>query len=497
MSRTTGSAGVSRRAVLLMTGRAAADHLRRADAAILLVVLAVLLLGIPSALIFHPLGAAGTPANMLGMLMLLWWFVARTVPGSGVSARTQPVRVVMGVFAVAVVLSYVSAMLHGWGMPVGLQERTAYGSGSMQPARLAQVATTEINAADRGLLSLAAWCGVALVASDGLRSRRRLDLVLKATVLMGTFVALTGMVQYFFAFDIPAYFKIPGLTPNSDFGSIALRTVRRVEGTAVHPIEYGVVLAAILPIAIHRALYAPRGRRWGPIACAVVIGVALPMSVSRSAILAVAVAAIVLFAGWSARRKVLGVIVLAVFGVAVKFMVHGLLGTVRSLFMNIGNDPSIQGRTEDYHVASQLFREHPWFGRGFFTFIPALYRTFDNAYLLALVEIGVVGLLALMAVFVVSIFTARGARLRAEDDEARDLGQTLAASIAAIAVGAATFDMLEFPMAAGLTFLLVGCAGALWRLNSAGSGDTEPAARPAPALTPSTERPRRTTDVRA
>jgi O-antigen ligase len=439
--------------------------LQRADAAVFLVVLVVLLLGIPSALIFHPLGAAGTPANMLGMLMLLWWAAARLVPGLGVSARLQPIRIAMGIFVVIVLASYVSGMLHGWGMPVGLQERTAFGSGTLDPASLGEVAVKEINAADRGLLSLAAWTGIALVAADGLHSKRRLDMVLKTIVVMGTFVAFLGMLQYFFALDLVKYFKIPGLTPNSDFGSIALRTVRRVEGTAVHPIEYGVVLSAILPIAIHRAIYAPRGRRFFPWLAAGVIGVALPMSVSRSAILALFVAAVVMFAGWPTSRKIKGLVVAVVFGVGMKLMVHGLLGTVRSLFTNLGNDPSIEGRTEDYSVALRLFHEQPLLGRGFFTFIPALYRTFDNAYLLAIVEIGILGTLGLVVVFLTGIFTARGARLRATDDEARDLGQVLAASLSAVMVSAATFDMLGFPMAAGLTFLLVGCSGALWRLS--------------------------------
>ena len=446
-------------------GRSIRGSLSRTDAGNILVLLVILLLGIPSALIFRPLGAAGTPANMLGMILLLWWVAARIVPGFGVSSRRQPIRIAMGIFVLVVLLSYVSAMLHGWGMPIGLQERTAYGSGILQPARLDQVATKEINAADRGLLSLAAWTGIALVTADGLRTRRRLDLILTAIVLMGTFVASLGMLQYFFDLDLVKYFQIPGLHPNSDFGSIALRTVRRVEGTAVHPIEYGVVLAAILPIAIHRALYAPRGRRFFPWLCTAVIGIALPMSVSRSAILALFVAAIIMFAGWGTGRKIAGLIVAVLFAGAMKLMVHGLLGTVRSLFTNLGNDPSIEGRTEDYHVAALLIREHPFFGRGFFTFIPALYRTFDNAYLLALVEIGILGMLALLAVFVVGIFTARGARLRAVDDKGRDLGQVLAASLAAIMVSAATFDLLGFPMAAGLAFLLLGCAGALYRLN--------------------------------
>lgn len=446
-------------------GRGLVAVLRRLDAALMLSILVVLLIGIPSVLIFQPLGGAGTPANMLGMVLLLWWISSRLVPRSGVSTKGQPVRVAVCILFAAVLLSYGSAMLHGWGMPIGLQERTAFGSGSLQLDTVAQVTAKEIKAADRGLLSLAAWAGIALVAADGISSRRRLDLVLHTLTAMGAFMALLGALQYFFGLDIASYFTIPGLTPNGDFGGIAFRSVRRVQSTAMHPIEFGVVLSAILPIAISRAMYARRGKRWLPWTYATIIALAIPMSVSRSAILAFGVAAVILFAGWSGRQQVAGFIVFCCFGVAMKVLVHGLLGTVRSLFINLGNDPSIQGRTRDYAIVSELFHERPLLGRGFFTFIPVLYRTFDNAYLLALVELGAIGLISLLLLFLIGIFTARGARRAAPDPRGRDMGQALAAAIAAIAVSASTFDMLSFPMAATLSFLLLGCSGALWRLH--------------------------------
>ena len=47
----------------------------------------------------------------------------------------------------------------------------------------------------------------------------------------------------------------------------------------------------------------------------------------------------------------------------------------------------------------------------------------------------------------------------------REQGQaSVSAAIAAAAVGLATFDGLGFPTSTGLMFLVIGLAGALWRL---------------------------------
>ena len=78
-----------------------------------------------------------------------------------------------------------------------------------------------------------------------------------------------------------------------------------------------------------------------------------------------------------------------------------------------------------------------------------------------------VGLAALIAIFVTGWLTARSARLIAPDAQAGDLARCLAASVAAAAACFATFDTLSFSIAAGLCFLLLGCVGAAWRLARA------------------------------
>ena len=75
--------------------------------------------------------------------------------------------------------------------------------------------------------------------------------------------------------------------------------------------------------------------------------------------------------------------------------------------------------------AHPVYLQHPIFGRGFFTLYPATQQIFDNWYLYAVVETGVVGLGILLLFFVILICTARGARLRSADPEIRGLGQAL------------------------------------------------------------------------
>ena len=192
---------------------------------------AVLLLAIPSQLIFLPLGSPGTPANLVGVGALVWWLAA-TLGGQNPVKRFTPTRVSVLLLTCTVLASYVSAMLQGWHAPADVMVR----------------------AADRGLLSFAAWLGIVLMAAEGLRSWRDVELVVEWLAWLGTFVAALGIVQFFTGLDIAGFFVIPGLSANSEFGAVIGRSVlNRVSATAVHPIEYGVVLGALLPLLVHPA----------------------------------------------------------------------------------------------------------------------------------------------------------------------------------------------------------------------------------------------------
>ena len=143
--------------------------------------------------------------------------------------------------------------------------------------------------------------------------------------------------------------------------------------------------------------------------------------------------------------------------------VHGLLGTISGLFLNVSSDTSTTSRTGAFSLAAPLISSHPWFGIGFGTFMPQTYFFTDDQYLGTLIETGIFGLAALLTLFATDWCVARGARRISTDLEMRHLGQCLAASAATAAVTFATFDAFSFVMAAGMTFLLLGCAGALWR----------------------------------
>ncbi len=160
---------------------------------------------------------------------------------------------------------------------------------------------------------------------------------------------------------------------------ISRSVVNRVSSTATHPIEFGVTMAALLPLTLHHSLHA-RGdgrslRAWIP---TVLICAAIPMSVSRSGILVAAVAVLVLFLGWPRGWRLRALIVLPFAAVGMRLLAPGLLGTIGSLFANLDADPSVSGRTDDYAVILGLFAENPIFGRGLFTFVPRYYRILDN-----------------------------------------------------------------------------------------------------------------------
>ncbi len=158
-----------------------------------------------------------------------------------------------------------------------------------------------------------------------------------------------------------------------------------------------------------------------------------------------------------------------------KLLVPGLLGTMRSIFLSSGDDASVEGRTNDYGAIGGLLDGHLFTGRGLGTFLPERYFILDNQYLGTLVETGVIGMVALIVLFLVGIGTADSARRRARNPVDAGLGLALAAAIAGIGVSYTMFDALSFSMAAGMTFLLLGLAGASLRISLDEQRSTVPA----------------------
>jgi hypothetical protein len=412
------------------------------DSVSLLTVFVVLLLGLSAQLVIGPLGGAATPANAVGLVALLWWLCGRLHPGLGLDRDANPVRAIASAFLLAVLVSYVASNLR-------------------------MTSSAEIRAADRGMIAMACWIGIMLVSCDAVQSMDRLEVLLRRLAVGGGLLGLLGLVQFYTGFNPLAAIKPPGLQVNAAFDGLSTRSsFVRVKATASHPIEAGVALAAILPFAFHHAMQSttPLRRRLRWLGVSMLL-VALPMTLSRSGLLAAAVATIVVFTGWPARAQLRALAVTPVFLAAMQVAVPGLLGTVRSIFSNISSDPSTTGRTSDYATVGHYVGEAPLFGRGFHTFLPNVYRILDNQYLGSVIETGWAGLATLILLFLVPLGCAVVAMRRLSDPSHRSLARALAASVFAVSISYATFDALSFPMIASLTFLLLGCCGAVWRLS--------------------------------
>jgi polysaccharide biosynthesis protein PslJ len=400
-----------------------------------------MLLLLPARYVFAPLGAAGTPAQMIAIVIALWW-------GSHWMSRTkarklgrQPVTRTMLLFTTAVLISYIVATTRS-------------------------IDTLELNATDRSLLSLLGWLGVVLVAGTLIPVRHRLDQLLRRTVTFGTLLAALGDLQFLTGRTFTEYLQIPGLSENEDLTSVLEREgLNRAAGTAVHPIEFGVVITMLLPIALHFAvhdLHRPAWRRWLPVA---VIAMAIPASVSRSSILCGSIVMGFLLPTWETMMRRLAYLALVVGGGLVFVGVPGMLGTLLQLFSGISEDSSARSRTDSYGVAVDFISRTPMFGRGFSTFLPA-YRILDNQYLGSLIEVGVFGVLSLLGLFITGILSALLVRHRSHNPNTRSLALSLAAAISAGATSFAFFDAFAFSMISGLMFYLLGMINALYSLQS-------------------------------
>lgn len=409
----------------------------------------VVLFLIPSRLVIPALGSAGAPSMVLGLVSLFAWAMFQlTQPRDATRlAEHRPVRQAVLFFLICVATSYLFAMIR-------------------------PIDSDEVSPADVAMLSVLSWSGTLLIANDGIASLGRAHVLARRLAWAGGLLGLLGLAQFMANDILIDRISIPGLRV-ADFEVFERAGFVRPSGTATHPIEFGIILAMMLPFALHSA-FSDRTRnlvvRWLP---ALVLGVSIALTFSRSAYVSLVTGIVILMIGWQPKRRLsfgAGMLGLAVVLFAA---VPRLFGTINSLFRNVGNDPSISSRTGSYDLAFEFIAQAPLFGRGLGTFLPK-YRILDNQYLLLMVSIGIVGTVATILLFLVGMRSALVVARGDSDDRTRDLGLTIAASVAAGAISLVTFDAFAFPMTMGALFLILGLGGAVYRLT--GNGTT--AARP-------------------
>lgn len=398
---------------------------------------------IPARLVISGMGAAGRPSVAIGILLAFLWGLSALRQG-GLPAGRQPIRWIVGLYVLAQLIGYV----------IGFDRL---------PSEL------EASSADRWLIFTVAMAGVTLAVADGIRTRAELDRLLQIMVALAALMGLVGILQFLGIVDLTHYIRIPGLRLNSSLIVVGTRgdtELARVAGTASHYIEFGVVLALVLPVALHYAFFAApgRARRWQWF-LAGTIAFAIPLSISRSATLTIAVTFGMLAMIWPWRHKYNAFVISIVALAAFRVINPGVLGTIRSLFANAENDPSVQDRIARTSYVMDLWSLRPWFGRGAGMVVPETYILLDNQVFVTLLAGGVFGVAVLVVYFFAPYAIGRSIRLRGRDQETRHLGHALAVTMPAALLCSGTFDSFSFPTWVGVVSILIGATGALWRLD--------------------------------
>ena len=338
--------------------------------------------------------------------------------------------------------------------------------------------------------------GIALYALTTVRTPRQRRQLFGLLTFGITVSAVIGIFEQRANMDFRLLFQPPGFTSvqvDRGIGSAQVNPneynirygVKRVWGTATHPIEFSVLIAAFLPFALHFARFSER-RLFRILATlsAIILLFALPSGVSRSGVVALVAASLVYVWAFTPRQVVNGLaIAAALVGAQVLLAPDAMQALWKALTIP---DDSVLVRITRSTAISEAFKSSPIFGLGPAEVPKSLQLhganglvtsgAVDNQWFGALVSGGIVGFTGLLILFVGGFFGFAAARRAATCRRDKDLALAGGAVMAAIFTTSFTFDLFAFAQVTAIYLLTF---GALWSAYSVPNGSsTGPSRRP-------------------
>jgi O-antigen ligase len=318
------------------------------------------------------------------------------------------------------------------------------------------------------LLSLASVFVVAAVLREPAAQRRAAT----AMVVFGAASAAIGIALYVMPDDL-AIRLLSALRPfDYPTGPEVLRYIRddpallqRATGTWIDPNAYGGFLLVAGAFALPQVFAAkPSLPRWLAAACAAAIGLALVLTASRGALLGLL--AVALLVGGLRYRLVFLAAAIGVALILVLPQTRDLATHFADGFM--GRDLATQMRLGEYKDALRLIERYPWLGVGFAdTPDVDLYIGVSMMYLLIAQQMGLLGLLAFLAVIgALALAAARAFRRAADDAEGLPVWLGAQAAVAGVLISGIFdhyFMNIDFHNAVMLFCLAIGMAAATSR----------------------------------
>jgi uncharacterized membrane protein len=238
----------------------------------------------------------------------------------------------------------------------------------------------------------------------------------------------------------PGYVRPPELGTIDSIGRV------QIFGPGIHPLVPAVMLSMTLPFAFAWLLKAEdRSQRllYGAVVVLLIAGAVATQK--KTAIVGPVICVLVLTAYKPRAMLRLTPLALVLF-VAIHLTAPGALGGVIDQFSpnSVGKVNTTQDRVSDYEAVVPDVADHPLIGRGYGSYDQKKHRILDNLYLTLAIGVGLLGLLAYLAIYVTSFRNANRVARSGDPDRAPPAMAAAAAIVVALISGA-LLDFLSFP----------------------------------------------------
>lgn len=410
---------------------------------------------------------------LVALLLVILFIPIRRyrVPGD-LPFQLEPYRIVVallvgGWIASLLVDSNVRLRRSGLELPIALVAITTLVSVLANPARVSALQPTVL----KTLTFLLSFILVFYLIVSVVRTRNAIDVLLKTLVAGGAIVAVLAIVEArtgwspFTRLDT----ILPMLTPDPSFQpQIGRGGTLRAFGPAEHPIALSAALVMLVPFAVY--VVRTSSARWYVALIALVVGVL--STVSRTGVIMLLVIGLVFLVLRPRETRRLWPVLLPLL-VVTQLAVPGTLGSLKQAFLPEGGliheqegsagSCSSAGRIADLGPTLAEVAKKPFLGYGYGTRNvsgeDANACILDNQWLGTLLDVGVVGALAWLALFLTVLRRWGGAAIRDRSPVGWIL-VAVTASVTAYAVGMFTFDAFGFVQVTLFLFVILGIGAA-------------------------------------
>jgi hypothetical protein len=327
----------------------------------------------------------------------------------------------------------------------------------------------------RIILLLVAQAGVALYTASRVTTKRAREILLLCLLIGLTMNSAIGVIQIVGGHDLRYILKLPGFVLNEAVtatgGTLTADMserfgVPRAVGSSGHAIEYSVLSAVTIPLALHFVRFA--ATRWGRLLAGAATAIAMGgviVGVSRSGLVALAAALLLYVWTFNVRQLAKGAVAAALALGAVSVVLSDSAQALLKTVTNSSEDDSVLVRIAAFAKVSEIFRQYPVFGLGPGATNNLETGHFDNEWLQVIAQGGIVGTVNMIALCAGAIFGIAAALRSADDKQARDQAFTMGAMLLAILSSTSTYDMFAYQQVTFIFFMLIALMWATFRVE--------------------------------